>query len=672
MTRLQRGALVLILISAAALRLTGLDWDGFQHHHPDERYITWVATTIEFPALRSTDWAAQWRPETSPFNPFRWPPGAASEGIVVLQDQPRDFAYGHVPLYLGVIATRLVERVAPWLIPLLPSDWSLTADVLNGAGRIEFHHLAAVGRALTALFDVGTVLFVFLLGRRLYGPTVGLTAAALLAVTVLHIQLAHFFTSDPYLTFFAVAAIYFMVAAQQAGASRAANPRHNGAALRLALAGGMVGLAVGSKFTAVLLLLPLLWASWVVGRSASRRWWPALLAVGAAAVVFALTNPFALLDWTCPPQAVGGFLGGVGETLSRSCYAQNVMTQNGMVRGRIDLGFTRQYAGTIPYLYFFEMLVRWGMGPVLGLVGLGGLVWAVGDVTSTMRGRHGLMAIRDHLAENPVVAPLLWVIPYLLLTGSFYVKFLRYMQPIVPFLLLFGAAMLWRWRNEAGRRAAVLVALAGGAIYALAFVALYGAEHPWNAASRWIHANVPPGTLILSEQLDDYLPVTIEMDGALRLRTDYPNAELTWLSLPDAADDAAKLDENLRLLAEADYLTVISNRVYGVVPRLPQRFPISNQYHQLLFDGRLGYELVWVGERTPRLLGRSLRADTFGWPGLRPPDGVAAYWQEQAGLTLGRADESFIVYDQPLTMIFRNTGRLSVAQLRAAFDLPGD
>ena len=56
-------------------------------------------------------------------------------------------------------------------------------------------------RALTALFDVGTVLLTFLLGRRLYGVTVGLLAAALLAVTVMHVQLAHFFTSDPYLTF---------------------------------------------------------------------------------------------------------------------------------------------------------------------------------------------------------------------------------------------------------------------------------------------------------------------------------------------------------------------------------------------------------------------------------------------------------------------------------------
>ncbi|MEZ4518993.1 MAG: hypothetical protein R3C44_19950 [Chloroflexota bacterium] len=75
---------------------------------------------------------------------------------------------------------------------------------------------------------------------------------------------------------------------------------------------------------------------------------------------------------------------------------------------------------------------------------------------------------------------------------------------------------------------------------------------------------------------------------------------LTWLSYPDEGDDEAKLVDNLGLLAEADYLTVLSQRVYGVVPRLPDRYPISSRYHQLLFDGELGYELV--GGRISNLL----------------------------------------------------------------------
>ncbi len=667
MNRLQRFTLFVILLSATTLRLTGLNWDGFQHHHPDERYITWVATTIEFPAIHTTDWAAQWRPETSTFNPFHWPPAASSEGIVVLQDQPRDFAYGHFPLYLGVAATRITEVIGPALIPVLPPGWSLTADVLNGAGRIEFHHIAAVGRALTALFDVGTVLFAFLLGRRLYNPATGLLAAAFTALSVIHIQLAHFFTSDPYLTFFVVVAIYFLVVARDEYGV-AGNPGSRRVTICLGLAAMAAGLAIGSKFTAVLLFLPLFWVAWRVSSRGKRIWVSSGIAL-VAFITFAITNPFAVLDWTCSPAGAAVEPAPISSYLTRSCYLQNIMTQNAMVRGASDLAFTRQYDGTLPYLYYFEMLLRWGLGPFMGVVGLAGLAWASWVAARpfiTRQKKDGASSFWSRF-DQPVMPILLWVWPYLLLTGSFYVKFLRYMQPIVPFMLLFGAAMIWQWRSPAGRRVLAGVVLIAGMIYAVAFVRLYGEEHPWNSGSQWIYENVPPGSLILSEQWDDYLPVNMTVDGEKRSRKEYPNAELTWLTYPDEADNEANLRANLDLLAEAEYLTVLSNRVYGVVPRLPERYPLSSRYHQLLFDGSLGYELVWVGDRTPNLFGLSLRADTFGWPDLRPPNAVTEYFEAKSGLSLGRADESFIVYDQPLTMIFRNTGERTPEQMREAF-----
>jgi hypothetical protein len=95
---------------------------------------------------------------------------------------------------------------------------------------------------------------------------------------------------------------------------------------------------------------------------------------------------------------------------------------------------------------------------------------------------------------------------------------------------------------------------------------------------------------------------------------------------------------------------------------------LSSQFHQLLFDGRLGYEPVWVGGRAPQLLGLSIVPDTFTWPGLEPPPAVAGGLSTGPGISFGRVDESFVVYDQPLTIIFRNTGRLSAAQMRAEFD----
>lgn len=679
MSRLERVALVGILLVAAALRLTGIDWDGFQHHHPDERYINWVATTVDFPSLGRLS-RTDWQPATSTFNPFRWPRAASSEGIVVLQDQPRDFAYGHVPLYLGVLATRLVERVSPALRPLLPAGWGLTADVLNGAGRVEFHHLAAVGRALTALVDVGTVLITFLLGWRLFGARVGLLAAALLSVTVLHVQLAHFWTSDPYLTFFSLAALWAMVGAHQSEEARNGSSQGGTNVPTLAasttrvpyrrfgylLAGAaFVGLAIGSKFTAVLLLAPLLWTIWAGGRG---RWLVGALAVATAVAVFVLTNPFAILDNTCPAPAEPPVLGlwQVPESFTRNCYLRNVTEQNGMVSGASDLGFTRQYAGTWPYLYFVEMQLRWGMGPLLGLLAFGGLGWALWRIVASLRGM-GPGNWLDRLRADPLVILMLWVVPYFVVTGSFYVKFMRYMQPIAPLLVLFGAAALWQVRHVRARRAIAALVLGTTALYALAFTAIYREEHPWNVASRWIYENIPPGTTLLSEQWDDYLPVTMTLGDERRERGEYPNAELTWLSMPDAADDEAKLTANLEKLASAQYVTVVSNRVYGVVPRLPDRFPLTSQYHQLLFDGALGYELVWAGRRVPRIFGVSLLPDTFGWPGLTPPAALDMLLDDGPSLSFGRADESFVVYDQPLTMVFRNTGHLSAEQMRAVF-----
>lgn len=656
MTWLQRITLLGILLVALGLRLTGLDWDEYHHFHPDERYITWIATTIELPKPGDFNLATGFNPIQSDFNPFHWSPKAGSEGIVVLQGQPRDFAYGHLPLYLGVAATRVAETVAPFL-RWLPENWTLSADVLNRAGRIEYHHLAAVGRALTALFDAGTVLLLFMLGRELYNTNVALLAAAFLAVTVMHIQQAHFFISDPYLVFFVTLTILLLVTAwrRYAQDSRVTNTYLLAAAVAM-------GLAIGSKFNAVLLVIPLVWVIWTVSGDLRRRMMLLGLTLPAALLAFAITNPFAILDWTCHVPLTLQFPANASPLVLdlRSCYMSNVLAQNAMVRGDIDLGFTRQYADTLPYVYFVEMQLRWGMGPLLGVVAFAGLMW------STARQFAGLRAAGNGVAnlrsQGEVIA-LLWVWPYFLVTGSFYVKFMRYMMPITPFLLLFGAGLLYSIKSVRLRRASIALVLVFSGLYALSFVSIYREEHPWTSASRWLYDNAAPGALLLSEQYDDYLPATMNHDGELRRREEYRNAELTWLTFPDAGDDEANLRANVELLAEGEFVTILSNRVYGVVARLDSRYPLSGHYHQALFDGSLGYEPVWVGGRYPGLAGVHLKADTFGWPNLNPPSAVSRYLSDMPGLSLGRADESFLVYDQPLTMIFRNTGALSAEQM---------
>ena len=660
--------LIFILIVALALRWTGIDWDEYNHYHPDERYITWVATSIEWPSnLRDA-----LNPVQSSFNPFYWPADAESDGIVVLQGEPRKFAYGHFPLYLGVAATRLVESISPPLIRLLPNSWLVTSDVLNAREAIEFRHLTAVTRALTGLVDVIVILVLFLIGRRLHGPAVGLLAAAFLALNVMHIQLAHFFTSDPYLSLFVILALYFMIRSVMIGKDEEPKLLHcQSTSCNLILAAIFIGLAVGSKFSAVLLLLPLVSA--IVLGSKQGRWRRLAVSLLIAFLIFFITNPFAILDLGCevltPAVSIGPIT--IPALDWRSCYLQNVVTQSGMVRGKLDLGFTRQYAGTLPYLYPLEMQLRWGMGWLLGLLAFAGFAWALWQGTQYawkwFQGRHNDEQMALTPVESASLVLLAWTLPFFLTTGSFYVKFMRYLLPLTPFLMLYGAALLWQWPNRIGRTVVAALILVSSAVYALSFVNMYSEDHPWNVASRWVYDNVPGRALIAGEQWDDSLPTTMMIDGKLRRRNEYQDDQLTWLTGPDDKDNAQKLAGNLDLLEQAEYVTVVSNRIYGVVPRLPERFPLSSRVSQLLFDGTLGYEPVFVNTRTPNLLGIHLTPDSFTWPGLQPPERVEDYLDGKIGISGGRFDESFTVYDQPLVMVFQNIEGKTAEEMRQYF-----
>jgi len=656
--------LTLIIVSAAFLRWTGLDWDGYYHFHPDERYIHWVATTIEWP----DDWRTVFSPSESTFNPYYWSPHAESEGIVVEQDQPRKFAYGHLPLYLGVAATKLAGWLGETAVSnILPADWFLTTDILNTAGMVEFRHLAAVTRAITGLFDLGTVVFVFLLGRRMFSAEAGLLAATFLALNVMHIQLSHFFIVDPYLTFFTVAALYLMVKAQDKR-----QKLEKGGAVWFVGAAVFVGLAVGAKFSAVMLFLPLAVTAWLGFGQKWIRWW--ITAVFIVFLTFFITNPFAVLDWSCevitPAMAIGPV------TFPRlnwaSCYLDNISTQSVMVNGGGDIPFTRQYEGTLPYLYYIEMQIKWGMGPLLGILGFAGFAWAIWQFIKRLEIKDWRfwewLPAQSLIVNRQSLILFSWMIPFFLVTGSFYVKFMRYLQPLVPFLMLYGAAMVLSWRRVWWRRVVWGVTVMATAVYAFAFVSMYQTDHPWVTASEWIYDNVSLGSHILSEQWDDSLPISMAYDGEKRLRAEYPNQELTWLTGAGERDSGEKLAANLELLADADYLTLVTNRVYGVAPRLPESYPLSGQYHQLLFDGELGYELVWVNGRYPNLFQHYYLPDTFGWPGLTPPEGVERYLDESMpGFNGVRVDESFVVYDQPLTMIFRNVGRKTADEMSEYF-----
>ena len=287
-----RLAFFALLVAAALLRFTNLNWDQFQHVHPDERFIVWVADTITPPAsLR-----AAFDPALSTIDPFRWPPGAGD-----LAGGSRGYAYGHLPLYLLVLVSHALAALGQVAGPALPAALRPAAEFATHLSA--YGYLPLVGRALSGLCDLGVFCLVYLIGRRAYGRAAGLLASAAYAFAVLPIQLSHYYGVDLVLTLCVVASV-----------ALAARYAEGGGRLTWLGAGALAGLAVGSKFSAVLLVVPLVVAaacrpeafgsgagSGMAGRLRQVNWSFLArrcgLAGGVALLAFVITNPFALIEF---------------------------------------------------------------------------------------------------------------------------------------------------------------------------------------------------------------------------------------------------------------------------------------------------------------------------------------------------------------------------------------
>lgn len=599
----------IVILSGLGLRTWNVNWDGGLVVHPDEKEnaciyapaIGWPSSVGEF-----------LNPRRSPLNPL-WDAQDARR---------RSFAYGHFPLYLGILTGELLSELArPARLLHLPDR---TVALMERADT-PCAGTAFAGRLLMALMDTLTIFLLFLLGRRLYGSKAGLLAAALYAFTAQAVQLSHFFAMDPASTTFVVLAVYGGVLMVQERSWRG-----------VIYAGVGAGLAISAKFSSLPILAVPIAAALVVlwrtnhrpqhtnaeeqesrGRSvAGRMLVGAPLALLLAFAAFFVTSPYAVLDWVNFMQVT-------------------LVDQGGMVRGTVDLPYTRQYRNTVPYLYFIQQQVVWGMGLPLGLIAVAGSVWALAKAF-LLRARPGELIVW------------VWLAPYFGITGAFLAKFNRYMSPVLPFVLLFAAGLVaWLWQLGARRQlrlaprsaAALLsiIAVGGGLLWSLTYVnGVYAHEHTWITASRWVYANAPSGSVILWEAWDDPLPRSIPGEPDMNMES-HGLRHIDWS--PYEEDTQGKYDILRQKLQEADYVIYSSKRIYESVNQLPERYPMTIRYYELMFGEELGFVHAADFTSPPRLLGRAF------------PD------QD--------ADESWSQYDHPRVSIFAKQRDLSEAEFDA-------
>ncbi len=500
--------LALVLVVAAVLRLVGTNWGEYTYLHPDERFLIWVGADIQ--PIGQT--AALGAPPNSSQSGMDWRKayidvyrdcsawgGYFDTGCSPLNPHNR----GHTFYVYGTFPMFMARYLAEWTY-----------------GHSGFSEMTDIGRPLSAVADLLSVLLVFLIAERLFGKPVGLLAAAFSAAAVLQIQQAHFFTMDTFANLFTFLAFYLAVlvmkvqvpemepfpdsAAETETLERqlgllAGFVRHPYFGLSLGF-GVALGMAVASKINVavVALILPaaLLVRLPSIPKERREAWMVRafaylVLAAITSLLVFRLLQPYAFSG--------PGFFGLKPNPL----WVANILEQRNQAAGDVDFPPALQWARRTPVWFALKNLVAWGLGLPLGLLAAAGFFWA------------GWKILRGDWKEHALLWS--WTALYFAWQAPTLNPTMRYFLPIYPTLAIFAAWLVgevYRWGQAPAlaaaargglarlvgwlqRRARLLAWLVGGGvlvgvfIYAFAFLTIYTRPITRVDASRWIFQNIP-------------------------------------------------------------------------------------------------------------------------------------------------------------------------------------
>lgn len=485
---------IAILSIASVLRFTGLNWDGGNQLHPDERFIFMTTQALDF---------------QNDMN-------------------PHFFAYGSFPLYLLKIVSTAAGKLHPQLV--------------------QYDMLHITGRILSGLFDIGTLCCIYYLLHQLTKNKRTIYLGTLwYAISVLPIQLSHFYAVDTLLTFFSCLTLFFTLRYYQHP-----SVRH---ALGIGIA---VGLALATKISAAVLIVPI-GITFLI--TVSKNWKKACLFGGivglAALYTFFITEPYAFLDF--------------------ATFKQQLLAQQAMTKSAFTFPYTLQYVGKIPYLYEFKNIVLWGQGVFLGIVSILGIIYGTKK------------AIQNK--SIPAIILLIFFWTYTAMVGRFAIGFMRYMLPIYPILTIFAVLLIQECtQNMKPKKRMLIYGICTAIIFfwTTTFMGIYTKPNTRVTASSWMNENIPHGATIALEHWDDALP--------LRFASRYTVEELPLYN----ADTTEKwIDINTKL-EKTDYIIIASNRLYTPLmnmtdcQRLPQGrcYTTTAAYYRKLFSGALGFTEV--------------------------------------------------------------------------------
>jgi YYY domain-containing protein len=462
---------LVILAGSVFFRIRGIFWGEYMFLHPDERFLLQVGVNLD-----SVDSIGSYfNTHISSLNPHN-----RGHGF---------FVYGDFPIILTrYFAESLFEFVG-------------------------YNEITQAGRVLSSLFDLGSVILLFFIGRKLFNQWVGLLAAAFSGMAVLQIQQSHFYTVDTFATFFTTLAVYIAVIISQHDFSPGKNaewdeeseeaensrkkinwfPSQKTFVFSI-IFGIVVGLAAASKINTITiaLLLPLsfltLWEKIPIGDSEKKAELilrDLLIGGFFAFLSFRIFQPYAFDG--------PGFFG----IEINSLWLSNLREVSAQSGGKVDFPPALQWARR-NFFFSGKNLSLWGLGLPLSIVAWSGVV--------TM----GWRILRGDWKKY--LLPWVWTMGYFLWQSSLGNSVMRYQMPVYPMFALIAAWMIYFlftykpkktvWIKPLRITGGILsvISLVGTFIWAFMFSSIYVEPITRIEASRWIYENVPGPVNLMIEQ----------------------------------------------------------------------------------------------------------------------------------------------------------------------------
>jgi hypothetical protein len=548
--------LCLIIVLSVSFRFIGLNWDQNFHLHPDERFLTMVGGALKWP-INILGYLNTQNSTVNPHNigyPF--------------------YVYGTLPLLFVKLLSGLLNH-----------------DTYNG--------LTLVGRTISAVFDSSVIFLVYLIAQKIFKQkSISLFSAVFYGLSVLPIQLSHYFAVDTFLVFFLYLTFYLLT--------------FDGILISLLL-GITYGLATASKISAVL-FLPVILLSYLIKlinhKNLKITFKSVLLFLVSAIICLRLAQPYLFNNYfDLNPKLIKNWQ-----------ELKSYEDPSGWFPPVV------QWLNTPPILFPFANIFFFGLGPVLFL-------FSLSSFKNSFR----------NLKKHPeILLHLCWIFGLFIYQGVQLAKPLRYFYPVFPSLAILAGPVLYRFFTQKNRIIMIIVFFLSLS-WPLAFVSIYLSQHPRIIASNWIYRHIPAGRVISCEYWDDCLP----LGGAGPYRV----VELPLYNLPD---NQAKMEEIQTKLNQLDYLILSSNRLFGSISSVPEKYPHSSKFYQDLFSEKLGF--IKIAEFTSRPhLSVPFISLCLTPPFLNYGEVLKDNSPCPSGITItdDYADETFTVYDHPKVIIFQ-------------------